>query len=169
MSEQHPPRSPDDLRIMAEIMAVVAPEIHLAAASEMPVLISGDPIASRVIALELDRIGNSRRGRVDVIDCRQPGALEAYPLAGDPARAAAVLLLQEIHALTTREQLLLEQQLDSLLQLPPATRVRLVASSSAVLYDRVVEERFRDRLYYRLNMVHIVVPMAERGGPARST
>jgi DNA-binding NtrC family response regulator len=34
----------------------------------------------------------------------------------------------------------------------------VVASSSASLYDRVIDERFRDRLYYRLNMVHIVVP-----------
>jgi sigma54-dependent transcription regulator len=150
-------QSPDHLRIVAAAVAAVASDIQLAAVSELPVLISGDPVASRAVALELDRVGRSRCGAVEVVDCRLPGALEARPLRTRPGRSS-VLLLQEVHALSSREQLLLEQQLDDILQLPPDTRIRVVASSSAPLYDRVIDERFRERLFYRLNMVHIVVP-----------
>jgi hypothetical protein len=161
-------RVPDDPRLMAAAVEAVSADIALAAATELPVLISGDPVTSRAVAFELDRVGRSRIGAVEVVDCRQPGALESRPLRTRPG-PPCVLLLQEVHALSAKEQLMLEQQLDELLQLPPAARLRVVASSSAPLYDRVVGERFRDRLYYRLNMIHIVVPPVVSGDMSPGT
>jgi hypothetical protein len=157
MSQEHPRRSTAKPFVMMPTVPSVAADIELAAASELPVLISADPVASRAIALELGRVGHRRRTPVEIVDCREPDALATQPLRTRPG-CAPVLLLQEVHALSRREQLELEQQLEEVLLLGPAGRVRVVASSSASLYDRVVDERFRDRLYYRLNMIHIVVP-----------
>jgi transcriptional regulator with PAS, ATPase and Fis domain len=42
--------------------------------------------------------------------------------------------------------------------------VRVIAAAQPDLYDRVREGRFREDLFYRLNMIHIVV--AEPGGTA---
>lgn len=168
MSEHHlrcSPDTPDHLRATAASLAAVAADIQLAVASELPVLISGEPVASRAIALELGRARRPRSGPVEIVDCREAGAVAAHSLR---TGAAAVLLLEEVHALSGGEQLLLEQQLADVLQLPPATRVRVVASSSASLYDRVVDERFRDRLFYLLNMIHIVVPPPSGGGASPS-
>jgi DNA-binding NtrC family response regulator len=40
----------------------------------------------------------------------------------------------------------------------PVRPLRIVASSSARLFDRVVDQLFSERLYYRLNVIHVVVP-----------
>lgn len=166
MSEHDPWGSEDEAQpAIASAVTAVQPDIELAAASLMPLLISADPVASRAIAVELDRYATSGRGDVDVVDCRQAGVLGARLPAGRRA-GHSVLLLQEVHALSRDDQTLLEQQLESELLQPPASRIRVVSSSSASLYDQVLEARFPERLYYLLNMIHIVVPPAPSAGGA---
>lgn len=140
-------------------------EIQLAAARYVPVLISAGLIASQRIACELDRRSRSPRGAVVVLDCRQHGAVVALEcLTGGEAALGEdglpnTLLLQEVHALSASDQEALEQHMERVLLNPgPSPLVRIVASSSVPLFDRVVQRSFRERLYYRLSMVHIVVP-----------
>ena len=38
----------------------------------------------------------------------------------------------------------------------PACRMRLVAGTTTVLHDRVADGTFSDRLFYRLNTIHVV-------------
>lgn len=40
----------------------------------------------------------------------------------------------------------------------PATVVRLIAGTTASLHERVADGRFSDRLFYRLNIIHLRVP-----------
>jgi Sigma-54 interaction domain len=153
----------DCLRVDGAEISQMAWDLRLATVTDLPVLISGTPAASREIACELDRQSCSPKGAVAVVDCRERGALGAlHSLAHDtidPEDAAAVriLLLQEVHALDPADQALLEKEIEEL-RMRPIRPLRIVASSSARLFDRVVDQLFSERLYYRLNLIHVVVP-----------
>jgi hypothetical protein len=137
-------------------------DLQLVAVTDLPVLISGSPAASREIACELDRQVGTHRGTVQVVDCRQEGALRALTRLTDggmdtqPPRSR-ILLLQEVHALQPGDQILLEREIERM-RLGPRPVVRILASSSVQLFDRVVDHLFSERLYYRLNVIHVVVP-----------
>jgi DNA-binding NtrC family response regulator len=133
-------------------------DISLAALVDVPVLITGPAAACRELACELDRRSTSPGGAVEVIDCRSENALRA--LASDEKNAmpseAKILLLQEVHALSPDDQLRLTRELDHMGRASWGGR-RILASSSVPLFDRVVDQLFDENLYYRLNVIHIVI------------
>ena len=143
-------------------------DLQLAATTDVPVLISGDPAASLELACELHRRGAPSNPAVVLIDCRHHAAAArlapaiAEPLRGSRPGRKAVLLL-EVHALREDAQALLEERLELSLLHRRDTGFRAIASSSVPLFDRVTEGRFRERLYYFLNMIHIVVPPPAEG------
>lgn len=134
-------------------------EIRCAARSDVPVLITGHPEEGREIACAIDRRSRAPRGAVDVVDCRQRGAFTRVmsyapsSRAGSAARRASILLLQEVHALSPNEQAEIDGRLAELSAAGP----RIIASSSAPLFKRVQEGAFDERLFYRLNVIHLVV------------
>jgi DNA-binding NtrC family response regulator len=133
-------------------------DISLAALVDVPVLITGPAAACRELACELDRRSTSPAGAVEVIDCRSENALRA--LAPQEEKAvpsdAKILLLQEVHALSPDDQLRLTRELDHAGG-ATSSRRRILASSSVPLFDRVVDQLFDENLYYRLNVIHIVI------------
>ena len=130
-------------------------DISLAALVDVPVLITGPAAACRELACELDRRSTSPVGAVEVIDCRSENALKA--LAPQEEKTdAKILLLQEIHALSPDDQLRLTRELDHAGE-GTSSRRRILASSSVPLFDRVVDQLFDENLYYRLNVIHIVI------------
>jgi hypothetical protein len=132
-------------------------DISLAALVDVPVLISGPAAACCELACELDRRSTSPVGAVEVIDCRVHDALRSLEPGKEPTTdAAKILLLQEVHALSPDDQLRLTRQLDEIGRPPLGVR-RIVASSSVPLFDRVVDQLFSEPLYYRLNIIHIVI------------
>ena len=139
-------------------------DLELATTTDLPVLISGSPSASRAIACELDRKSRSPKGTVEVVDCREGGALNALHALVQPAEGrsemrqrARILLLEEVHALDPGDQALLEREIEDIRSCPGCP-VRILASSSTPLFDRVVDQLFSERLFYRLNLIHVVVP-----------
>lgn len=138
----------------------LAPEedISLAARVDVPVLITGPAAACQELACELDRRSSEPVGAVEVIDCRTENALSA--LEAEEERAvlsdAKILLLQEVHALSPDDQLRLTRELDHGGRATEGGR-RIVASSSVPLFDRVVDQLFDEYLFYRLNVIHIVI------------
>ena len=139
---------------------VLAPEedISLAALLDVPVLITGPAADCRELACELDRRSTSPVGAVEVIDCRTENALKA--LEGEEERTvrkdAKILLLQEVHALSPEDQLRLTRELDHEGPITCGGR-RILASSSVPLFDRVIDQLFDEDLFYRLNVIHIVI------------
>ena len=134
-------------------------DLRLAAVTDLPVLLSGSPQACRELALELDRRSSGPRRAVEVVDCREAGAVAA--LTGLVRREAhegtqASVLLQEVHALDLADQALLEKEIEEV-RTHPRHPVRILASSSAPLFERVMDQLFSERLFYRLNMIHVVV------------
>jgi hypothetical protein len=133
-------------------------DISLAAQVDVPVLISGPAAACCELACELDRRSTSPVGAVEVIDCRVHDALRAFePWKQGVADPAKILLLQEVHALSPDDQLRLIRKLEEVGRSTHGAR-RILASSSVPLFDRVVDQLFSEPLYYRLNVIHIVIP-----------
>lgn len=138
-------------------------EIRCAARSDVPVLITGNPEDGREIACAIDRRSRTPRGTVDVVDCRQRGAFTrvmSYPLfsrASQEGSRAPILLLQEVYALSPNEQAEIDGRLAELSVSPGAAAPRIMASSSSPLFERVQEGSFDERLYYRLNVIHMVL------------
>jgi Sigma-54 interaction domain len=138
---------------------VLAPEedISLAALLDVPVLITGPAADCRELACELDRRSPSPVGAVEVIDCRTEDALKALGSQEETVRSdAKILLLQDVQALSPIDQLRLTRELDQIGRATLPGR-RILASSSVPLFDRVIDQLFDENLYYRLNVIHIVI------------
>lgn len=138
-------------------------DIRCAARSDVPVLITGHPDEGREIACAIDRQSETPKGTVEVVDCRETGALGrvmSRTPGNGPRRNASrssILLLQEVHALSLSEQSQFEQRLAELRVSRPDDGIRIVVSSSAPLFERVRDGSFEERLYYRLNVIHMIV------------
>lgn len=138
---------------------MLAPEedISLAALLDVPVLITGPAADCRELACELDRRSPSPVGAVEVIDCRTEDALKALGPQEETVRSdAKILLLQDVQALSPIDQLRLTRELDQIGRATLPGR-RILASSSVPLFDRVIDQLFDENLYYRLNVIHIVI------------
>jgi DNA-binding NtrC family response regulator len=137
-------------------------DIGRAARTGVPVLITGAPEEGREIACAIDRRSPAPRGAVDVVDCRQRGAftraMSYAPVNRAPrGTSGSILLLQEVHALSLDEQEQIDHRLAELRSSESDGAVRIMASSSAPLFERVLEGAFDERLYYRLAVIHMVV------------
>ena len=148
----------DNLRVPASLVI----EIGCAARTTVPVLITGGPDEGREIACAIDRFSDRPKGTVEVVDCRERGALGRV-LAftpREPSQASAdrapIVLLQEVQALSPNEQAEFEDRLAEM-RISSRPPVRFIASSSTPLFDRVLEGSFDERLYYRLNVIHMIV------------
>jgi DNA-binding NtrC family response regulator len=88
------------------------------------------------------------------------------PEGGEPRRTlpmGATILLEEVWKLSPEQQARLLDALDDPARNrgPRRLRARVIASSSIPLLDRVLDGTFNDRLFYRLNAVHLVLPEDE--------
>ncbi len=143
--------------------ASLADDIGCAARSDVPVLITGRPEQGHEIACAIDRRSRTPRGSVDVIDCRSLGALgrvmshASWYGAANGATRGSILLLQEVHALDLNEQAQFEHRLAELRVSQRRSGLRIIATSSAPLFDRVLDGSFDERLYHRLNVIHMIV------------
>ena len=152
----------------------VEEDLQLAAAVDVPVLISGPPDASSEIACEIDRRSGAPRRTVEVIDCRQGDAIAVLQsrtleqMSRGRIRGTKILLLQEVHALSLADQALLVRRLDFARPVRGRRGIRILASSSVPLFERVVDQLFDESLFYRLNVIHIVVPSDFCGEPERN-
>jgi hypothetical protein len=148
----------DEIRLPASLEL----EIGCAARTDVPVLITGAPEEGREIACAIDRCSDQPNGSVEVVDCRQRGALGRVlsftPREPSQTRTdgAPIVLLQEVQALSPKEQEQFENRLAEMRR-SPRPPVRFIASSSTPLFERVLEGSFDERLYYRLNVIHMIV------------
>jgi hypothetical protein len=98
--------------------------------------------------------------RIRVCDARDGNPWVPAETA-DTHERPAVLLVREVHALTPPQQASLLQVLEGADQ--RARTPRIIASSSVSLFKRVEQGLFDERLFYHLNILHLVVPSPEAG------
>ena len=77
--------------------------------------------------------------------------------AADGATHDSILLLQEVQALSPHEQAQFEHRLAEWRVSRRNSGLRIMASALAPLFERVRDGSFDERLYYRLNVIHMVV------------
>jgi MoxR-like ATPase len=136
----------------------LAPDIEIAARGNLPVLITGRAETAMMIAraiataAELDPVAD-----VMIVDAVGADdklmAVSAKRL--DPEKGA-ILMLREVNRFSPSQQADILEMLEFERQLP-VPRLRIVATSSVSLLDRVVAGSFDERLFYALNAVHIIV------------
>jgi DNA-binding NtrC family response regulator len=160
----------------------VEDEIALAARSDVRVLITGERGVGKewVTRLIHDRGRRARAPLISVYCSSVPGPSLEREIFGGPAGSAGgrpsrrggleaadrgTIFLSDVGDASARVQALIAHFLETG-RIPvsahgSATRpvdVRVIASTHDPLAERVGDQRFRDDLYYRLNVVHIVVP-----------
>lgn|SRR5262245_2424613 len=138
-------------------------DITLAAMSLVPVLITAPPADALCIVRAI--AARERRGRTrEVLACDASAGDDVIGTIADNRvriatdRGTAILWIGEVHALTPRDQSALIKLLAPLGSGRAEDVPRIVASSSIALRDYVLDGRFDARLFYRLNIIHIVVP-----------
>ncbi len=162
-------------------------DFDLAAAvrSDACVLLTGKKDAVESAAYLIHSLSGWRRGPFTVVDCGWPEAVVESmvfgpaPDAEPPVPAepyprmaqAGTILLRDVGRLGPAMQ---SKLADLPLHLreprrPRQPRRRLMASTSEPLLPRVLDGTFNDRLFYRLNVIHLRVPEQRRGCRKRRT
>jgi len=137
----------------------LALDIRLASRICAPVLISAPSDCAENVARAIAAFSCVRHGPgVVVCDCAQGGSVTraVEDARGAVGSADVTLVLREVHALGAAGQ---REAACLIAALPPdaAAAPRIIATSSVSLFDRVRDGTFDERLFYRLNVVHIVI------------
>jgi DNA-binding NtrC family response regulator len=147
----------------------LALDIHVAAQSRAPVLISAPAPCAENVARAIAAFSSaSTPPELVVCDCAG-GFNLADAVASARARGVdldrVTLLLREVHALGEADQVEMARVVD-----PGAPRAscapRIISTSSVPLFDRVRKGAFNERLFYRLNVMHIIVREKQDGSDA---
>lgn len=160
---QHGGHVPSQFGYSGRGSGLSARDITTAALAGASVLLTGPSGDALALARRLHDESSRRDGPFTVIDCGRPDAelagrvldaLGVAPLTPPTGRAGSVYLKN-----VGKMPLDLQRTLAELLILPGRSRV--MASTPEPLLDRVLDGRFDDCLYYRLNVIHLVLG----GGP----
>ena len=136
-------------------MTQIATDIADAAGTNAGVLISGEPGCGKELVARLIH-QRSRRASAPFITAEHTDPTDsALEPARDGTAPSGTVFLGGVDKLSPRIQLLLFDLIG-----PRTPDVRVIVSTSRDLYADVVAGEFREDLYYRLNVVHVVVPPA---------
>ena len=143
-------------------------DIGLAQQFRVPVLITAGPDAAFAVALVIAG-GRKEKGRPIDVALVDGAAIVSAARRDQPAKDTTddekVLVVREVHALSNHEQAALTLLLDDE---SARERRRIISTSSVCLYERVTRGTFDARLFYRLNVIHIVSQAcSDRPLPAR--
>jgi DNA-binding NtrC family response regulator len=133
-------------------------EVLGASASDVCILFTGAGSAKE-IAKRVHALGRSRPGRFRAVDCGWPEALLEQQLfyVLRPG-SGGTIFLEEVGRLSAELQGRLLDALGSPSGSHGRTRPRVMASTSEPLLQRVIEGRFNERLFYRLNAIQVILP-----------
>jgi hypothetical protein len=141
-------------------------DVEIAARSRVPVLITAPPDRALRIAREImSRVGRTRSDGSSAMQVCDTSAGDdvVAALAGNGRDASmsgeTTVLLKEVHMLSGIEQAAIMELLDARPTGPVDDTPRLITTSSVSLFDRVQEGAFNAKLFHRLNVIHIVVPL----------
>ena len=153
----------------------LAADVRAAISSDAPVLITGNSEARRIIARVIHD-QDAHRTSSQFVDVEHQSlydtlaSLSAESLSADAqsppsGEFARTLFIDHIDLLTPAAQEMLLYFLDVSHATRPAARgslggVRLVTASTTNLTERIAAGGFRSDLYYRLNVIHLAVPLA---------
>jgi DNA-binding NtrC family response regulator len=155
-------------------------ELSHAVQTDACVLFTGDHETAEALARRLHALSGWRHGPFVAVDCGRPDAeprlLQLLDVENPEAPAGSTwprlsqsgtVFLREVDKLDPTLQRRLSDRLATLNTHPGAERrlrQRVISSSSTRLESRVKEGTFDARLFYRLNVIHMVI--SENDAPA---
>ena len=131
---------------MSQVAKHVADDIRCASRSTANVLISGGDTGTRAA---IARLIHARRGRAGALVESDPGV----PVSAAPSDTT--IFIREIGDLSSSMQSRLKDLIERELAL------NLIAATGYNLLDRVAARTFDEDLFYRLNIIHIVIDRQE--------
>src|SRR5262245_46401844 len=135
-------------------------DLEIAARTRVPVLITAPPERALSIAQAI-AARNDPSGAIRICD-RAAGddvmAVLAENRLEDASNGGTTFLLREVHMLSEIEQEAIMRLLDARPFRPLEETPRIITTSSVSLFDRVRQGAFDERLFHRLNAIHIMVP-----------
>lgn len=148
-------------------------DIVSASRSDAPVLLTGRAQDTEALAREIHSLSGWRHGRFVVVDCgglaeaELLGVMERMLFSASPAdrpqarlRQDGTLLLRNVEKLPVRGQRILSDWLEtSCASTVRRTGRRLMATASSSLLPAVLDGRFDAGVYYRLNVLHLILTM----------
>ena len=160
-------------------------DLRTAVQSDACVLLTGDEDAVQAAAHRIHSLSGWRHGPFTIVDCGWPEAMVESELFGAFAdiepptptepyprlAQSGTVLLQNVGRLGPAMQ---SKVADLLTRVRGSrrrgqSRRRLMASTSEPLLPRVLEGTFDDRLFYRLNLIHLVIRSEGTTGNTRAT
>jgi DNA-binding NtrC family response regulator len=148
-------------------------DVITACRTDVPVLLTGASDVAESVARDIHQTSGWREGPFVVVDCsmggRQLDALLTWLVSEDfstqdvhepaPRRSqSGVIFLRDVNKLSPSAQARVADWLEQLkTSAPPRARRRVISSSATPLVPRGVGGTFDDRLFYRLNLIHIHV------------
>lgn len=136
-----------------EVIGLAVPDICI--------LLTGNCATAVKLARRIHGMGRGRPGRFRVVSCAWPESLLEEQLfhALRPG-SSGTLFLEEVGRLTPALQDRLLETLDGGTdpRAPRPPRARLMACTSEPLVQRALEGSFNEKLLYRLNAIHLIVP-----------
>ena len=152
------------------------PDIDLSHAvrSDACVLFTGDEETAEVLARRLHRLSGWRQGPFVAVDCGLPAAslephlfqlLDVEDVTSSQAprpmlAQSGTVFLRDVGRLPRPLQLQLSERL-AILRTSPGeprrNRRRVISSTRTPLLDRIEDGTFDGSLYYRLNVIHLVI------------
>ena len=142
-------------------------DLEIAARTRVPVLITAPPDRALSIAQAI-ATRNDPSGAATMRVCDSAAgddvmaALAENRLQESMNRGATTFLLREVHMLSEIEQEAVMRLLDTRPFRAVDDTPRIITTSSVSLFDRVRQGAFDERLFHRLNAIHIMV--APNGG-----
>jgi transcriptional regulator with PAS, ATPase and Fis domain len=176
------PPKPDVFAGASLALRTIQREIDCASRFDARLLITGDAGVGKDVVARLVHIRSRRRGPFVRVSCASaPDPLLEWQMFGLAQgsfsgaqhdtrgyleqAAGGTIFLDEVGEMSLRMQTLLLRFLESgeIQRVGGDTTrvvedVRVIASTSRNLFDLVAAQAFREDLYYRLNIIHIVVP-----------
>jgi DNA-binding NtrC family response regulator len=138
----------------------LALDINLAAQTRAPVLISAPADCAENVARAITAFSRGWKGAdLVVCDCAggdSPAQIIASARSGTDGDQIT-LLLREVHALGTADQAEVARVVGAPGEARPTNAPRIISTTSVSLFDRVRKGAFDEGLFYRLNVMHIVV------------
>lgn len=175
MKDEEPP---EDAMNAEDVPTIPWLDLSHAVRSDACVLFTGDEETAEVLARRVHVLSGWRRGPFVPVDCGEPAErLEAHlfelldienprPLEGPlptPSQSGTIFL-RDVGRLPWRLQRRLSDRLAVLRAHPGEPRRirrRVISSTPTPLVDRVEDGTFDGSLYYRLNVIHLVISPEE--------
>jgi DNA-binding NtrC family response regulator len=157
------------LYMLAEAMTKLEQEIAFAARSDVRILVSGDSGAGKKFVAQLIHQRSQRAdGPFVVLNGDEfvagPGNESmAAPRLGERLIQATngTLFIQEVERIPAHVQ----KELVRAVEIATGRNVRIITTTSCDLFELVQADQFSSDLFYRLNLIHLMLPSVQSARP----